>query len=92
MHVHKTYTTESEKSEKYRDLVIRRHARFFLQNSQKYLLLQITLPNAGRSQVVQRVGSGRREPLVVAEEAAAAATAEPPLSEAGEAAPANSRN
>ena len=52
--------------------------------------LQTTLLNAGRSQVVQRVGSGRREPLVVPEEAAVAA--EPPLAEAGEAPPTRSRS
>ena len=54
--------------------------------------LQTTLLNAaaGRSQVVQRVGSGRREPLVVPEEAAVAA--EPSLAEAGEAPQTRSRS
>lgn len=97
MHVHETranqshtYTTETKNKRNTgtwwsEGSVVHHIEMTFPQNSRKRLL------NAGRSQVVQRVGSGRREPLVVPEEAAVAA-AEPPLAEAGEAAPANSRN
>lgn len=57
------------------------------EKKKNHLLFQTRLVNAGWSQVVQWVGSGRRESLFVRE-----GSAEPPLAEPGEAAATHSRN